>query len=140
MGSLGQAKWTKQRISCNAAIGAAILNSKKGNKKRRFNKLCELATPDFFIKILVTIKTDIGPKSLISPRKMAVLCQTREYGDPLHIGLMSRIINGFDSLLLYVVEGTKSYDNIGTKCNQSSSENRYCSKFCMILPWPILLP
>ena len=42
----------------------------------------------------------------------------------MHIRLVSRITRGLDSVLLYVVKVTKSYDSIGTMCNQFSMENR----------------
>ena len=42
----------------------------------------------------------------------------------VHIGLVSRIIKGLDSVLLYVVKVTKSEDSIGTMCNQFSLEIR----------------
>ena len=41
-----------------------------------------------------------------------------------HFGLLSPIIRGLDSLLLYLVKVTKPCDSIRTVCNQLSRENR----------------
>ena len=59
----------------------------------------------------------------------------------LHSGLMLLFIRDLDSVLLYVVKVMKSYDNIGTMCNQFSLAIRAksCTRFCLIPPWPILL-
>ena len=58
--------------------------------------------------------------------KMALAFLSIEFSDmaTAHIGLVSCIIRGLDSVLLFVVKVTKSYDSIGTMCNQFNMENR----------------
>ena len=62
-----------------------------------------------------------------------VLCNANSYSafgenmlivEILHIGLVSRIIRGLDSVLLYVAKVTKSYYSMETMRNQFSMENR----------------
>ena len=75
----------------------------------------------FYVRVLIEFNAQVWQKSMLKQHALATNVMVII---TMHIGMVSRIIRGLDSVLLYLVKVTKTYDSIRTMCNRFNMEGK----------------